>query len=200
MAARDMIARRSDYNESMDDFPTPPWATRALMEYVLGDSLRGENVLEPACGAGYMMRTLAEYGANVYGQDLNPNFVSEPVDFTKSSAEGWDWVITNPPYKHANKFFDVARTTDKGCALLLRIQWLTGQYRYNNIFSQNPPTFVAIFSRRMSAAQGKVVQENSPLFDHAWFVWDFSDKSGHTELIWIPPDAQKKLEKDGDYE
>mgnify|MGYP006428526409 CR=1 FL=1 len=200
MAARDMIARRSDYKEALDDFPTPPWATRALFEHVVGDSIFGESVLEPACGQGHMTKVLEEQGADVHGFDINSKFGHDVMDFREHNASEYDWVITNPPYKLVNEFFEHFKSARKGLALLLRIQWLTGQSRYNNIYSKAPPSFVAVFSRRMSAAQGRVVQENSPLFDHAWFVWDLASPVDTTELVWIPPTAQKELENEEDYQ
>ncbi|HKH28695.1 MAG TPA: hypothetical protein VKA61_10220 [Sphingomicrobium sp.] len=54
------MARRFEPMHSADDFPTPPWATRALFEHVLGDvvPLRRMSCLEPACGAGHMAEVL----------------------------------------------------------------------------------------------------------------------------------------------
>ena len=57
-----VMAQRTEAKDSKDDFPTPPWATRALLEHVLprfGD-LRGLTCLEPACGAGHMDKVLRE--------------------------------------------------------------------------------------------------------------------------------------------
>ena len=33
-----VMAQRSEAKDSLDDFPTPPWATRALLEHVLPGS------------------------------------------------------------------------------------------------------------------------------------------------------------------
>jgi hypothetical protein len=58
--------QRHEPPDSADDFPTPPWATRALVEHVLGrDSVRGMSCLEPACGRGHMARALREYFGDV---------------------------------------------------------------------------------------------------------------------------------------
>ena len=47
-----VMAQRTESPDSLDDFPTPPWATRAFVEHVLGGkaSTGGLHVLEPACG------------------------------------------------------------------------------------------------------------------------------------------------------
>ena len=142
MAANDMVKRRSNYAESLDDFPTPRWATRALVECVLGeDALRGKSVLEPACGRGHMAESLSEYGAVVTAQDVKcygyPKH-QNLVDFSRVNAPArrHDWVITNPPYKLAQAFYNEAmQSSTKGVALLMRVQWLIGKTRYYDIFS-----------------------------------------------------------------
>jgi hypothetical protein len=49
------MATRIERKDSLDDFPTPPWATRALIEHLIGEEgLRSQDCLEPACGAGHM--------------------------------------------------------------------------------------------------------------------------------------------------
>src|ERR1700732_3921459 len=51
-----VMAPRIEAQDSLDDFPTPPWATRALIEHVLGGKKRVKSqvCLEPACGFGEM--------------------------------------------------------------------------------------------------------------------------------------------------
>lgn len=58
-----VMAQRTESRDSLDDFPTPPWATRAFVKHVLGSraSTGSLSVLEPACGRGYMSSTLKEY-------------------------------------------------------------------------------------------------------------------------------------------
>ena len=50
-----VMAQRIEPKDSADDFPTPPRATRALVEHVFDDknALRS---MSPACGAGHMAR------------------------------------------------------------------------------------------------------------------------------------------------
>ena len=67
------MAQRSEARDSLDDFPTPPWATRALIEHVLDDkaSLSELVCLEPACGAGHMANVLSEYFGEVRCADIH---------------------------------------------------------------------------------------------------------------------------------
>ena len=66
-----VMAQRIEPKDSRDDFPTPPWATRALLEHVLDDchAFQQKTCLEPACGAGHMARPLTEYFGTVHVSD-----------------------------------------------------------------------------------------------------------------------------------
>jgi len=211
MAAIDLVRRRSDYDESLDDFPTPPWAVRALMHHVLTPSdLACKSVLEPACGRGHVAQTLKEYGARVEARDIKDYGYPDTklLDFA-NYADAWrvapqkyDWVITNPPYKLGQAFFDAAMlTATRGVALLMKMQWLTSAGRYARIFEPNPPSTIAVFTSRMPATQGKVVKRAGVIFTHVWCVWNLTPStSRRTEFVWLPPDAQKNLERDSDYD
>jgi hypothetical protein len=67
-----VMAQRAELKNSLDDFPTPPWATRALVEHVIAskDSLSSMTCLEPACGRGHMSVTLAHYFRDVASFDV----------------------------------------------------------------------------------------------------------------------------------
>ena len=66
-----VMAQRVEPASSLDDFPTPPWATRALVEYVLDKpALASMSCLEPACGRGHMAVTLAECFGSVTSSDV----------------------------------------------------------------------------------------------------------------------------------
>jgi hypothetical protein len=78
-----VMAQRVEAEDSLDDFPTPPWATRALMEHVIGRvPAQRLACLEPACGRGDMARTLSEYFASVTASDVHPYGFGDVVDFT----------------------------------------------------------------------------------------------------------------------
>ena len=69
------MAQRNEALDSFDDFPTPPWATRALMEHVLNlKKVQTMTCREPACGRGYMSKVLEEYFKTVYSELKNSNY------------------------------------------------------------------------------------------------------------------------------
>ena len=62
-----VMAQRKEAKDSLDDFPTPPWASRALVEHVIeqGGYTDRLTALEPACGVGHMSKVLREYFGEV---------------------------------------------------------------------------------------------------------------------------------------
>src|SRR5829696_5031826 len=103
-----VMARRFEPAHSADDFPTPPWAARALFEHVLGDDgpSRRMSCLEPACGAGHMAEVLKEFVERVDASDAYDYGYGEVRDFLLEPyrAGSYDWVITNPPFRLAQEF------------------------------------------------------------------------------------------------
>lgn len=222
MSIRDMVARHSDYQETNDFIPTPPWATRALYEYVAPNLRARASTLsawDPACGQGHMMQVFDEYGhAHVKGSDIaidSEKFaytggkvpVVFKMDYTDNSIdtspEMADVIITNPPYKYAEKFITESLLRSKfGVGMLLRVQALETQGRYANIYSSRPPTRIAFFSDRISFKTGKVVKKAPKMFFHTWLWWEKDDEGRLLPPLppmWIPPNAQQLLEKDSDY-
>ena len=198
-----VMAQRSEAKDSLDNFPTPPWATRALLEHVIerGGYTDRLTCLEPACGAGHMARVLIEYFGEVDASDVYPYGFGDVSDFTNElyEAGSYDWVITNPPFKLAEEFImralPVAR---RGVAMLTRTVFLESVGRYERIFSKSPPTKAAQFTERVPMVKGRLDKKASTATGYAWVVWE---KTGAktTELVWVPP-CRKELERDGDYE
>ena len=56
-----VMAQRGVDKNGPDDFPTPPWGTRALLTHVIAVGSH-ETVLEPAANRGYMSEVLKEGG------------------------------------------------------------------------------------------------------------------------------------------
>jgi hypothetical protein len=62
-----VMAQRTEGKCSLDDFPTPPWATRALVENAIDEKpLLSMTCSEPACGRGHMSVALTEHFAEVH--------------------------------------------------------------------------------------------------------------------------------------
>lgn len=62
-------------------------------------------MLEPACGEGHLSKRLIELGVDVHSSDLINRGYGEVVDFF--NIDSWEGdLITNPPYKIAQKFVE----------------------------------------------------------------------------------------------
>jgi len=197
-----VMSQRHEAGDSPDDFPTPPWATRALIEHVIGaEDVRGLSCLEPACGRGYMARPLAEYfgavdAADAYQYGFAPvrDFLTYPYE-----ARSHDWVITNPPFRLAEEFVERALVVAKqGVAILARTVFLESVGRYENIFRKRPPSIFAQFSERVPMVKGRVDPKASTATGYAWFVW-LMDEMSTPKLAWVPP-CRRDLERSGDYQ
>jgi len=149
-----VMAQRIEPKDSPDDFPTPPWATRALVERVLckASDLAAMTCLEPACGAGHMAKALKEYFGAVHCADAYPYGYGDERDFLTYPYDdrSFDWVITNPPFRLAMPFILRALPIARhGVAVLARTVFLESVGRYTGIFRQQPPSKFAQFTERV---------------------------------------------------
>ncbi|MPY76264.1 MAG: SAM-dependent methyltransferase [Alphaproteobacteria bacterium] len=198
-----VMAQRIEGRDAPDDFPTPPWATRALLEHVLKHdaSFKNKTCLEPACGAGHMARVLAEYFGAVTNSDAYDYGYGQIRDFLTHPFEmrSVDWVITNPPFRLSEEFVLRALTIAKeGVAILARTVFLESVGRYRNLFAQTPPSKFAQFTERVPMLRGRLDRKATTATGYAWLVWELDAASVTPQLVWIPP-CRKKLERNGDY-
>jgi hypothetical protein len=200
-----VMQRRTEAHDSLDDFPTPPWATRALCEFLRGEgeALGLQVVREPAANRGYMVRPLAEYFAPVEASDVHDYGMGWPVEdylFPGNSERKVGWTITNPPFRLAEEFIEKARRTSlQGCAVIVRSAFLEGVGRHGRIFATWPPTFVLQFAERVVMHRGRVSADGSTATAYCWLVWRFYAPRGPTQLRWIAP-CRARLERPGDYD
>lgn len=198
-----VMAQRTEAKDSLDDFPTPPWATRALLYYAVPSEtpMKTLSCLEPAANRGYMVKALREYFGEVQASDVHDygnggtvrDFLDDPYP-----AKSFDWVITNPPFRLAEDFIlrslEVSRV---GVAMLVRTMFVESRGRYRNLFTPYPPARVAQFVERVPMVKGRLDKEASTATGYCWMIWLHGHK-GPTELFWIPPN-RKGLERTADY-
>lgn len=206
-----VMAQRAEPHDSLDFFPTPPWATRALCEHVLrqhlGLDLSGSTAWDPASGRGDMVRPLTEHFRAVEGtdiQDYGEGFAQHDflIPFLPSGIDGAGWVITNPPFRLGEGFARRALglmddgVVDCGVALLVRTAFLESADRYR-LFRDYPPAVVAQFVERVPMLKGRLDRKASTATSYAWIVW--ARGLTDTRLRWVPP-CRKQLERWGDYD
>lgn len=184
----------------LDGYRTP---AIAVTELVKREDFLGY-VWEPANGMDDISKTLLSHGFEVYSTDIHrwvpeTQTVKSFFDF-KSMPMECD-IITNPPYKLANDFVLHAMSilpVGGKLALLLRVQFLEGQIRYDKVYANHPVKTVYVFSFRLPRMHRFLFsgKASTSTLAFAWFVWEKGFK-GDTVVKWItkPPKAKPKSKK-----
>lgn len=201
-----VMASRLPSADDTDYFPTPPWATRALIEHVLMPRAlwRFGSAWEPACGEGHMARVLQEYLCErVDASDLVDRGYGRVADFLwpgVNSEFPVDWIITNPPFSAAEQFvLKALELAHYGVAMLARTNFLEGVGRFQRLYRPWPMSFYCPFSERVPMVKGRLDRTASTATAYAWFVWLPQDKAAVTETVIIPP-CRAELERPWDYD
>lgn len=196
-----VMQRRVEAHDSLDDFPTPPWATRALCKFLAGEGfdLAEAFCREPAANRGHMVRPLREHFAAVYASDVHnygAGFAVEDYLFGPVPTPV-EWTITNPPFRLAEAFIERALASSSiGVAVLVRSAFLEGVGRWDRLFSARPPSFVLQFVERVVIHKGRLSPNGSTATAYAWVIWLKGDTD--TRFRWIAP-CRRALERAGDY-
>lgn len=167
-----------------DDFyPTPPEAVQALLK---AEKLP-RYIWEPACGDGAISKQLEAAGHDVLSTDLNDwGYGQAGIDFLMEYKPLAPAIVTNPPYKMANEF--IIKCMDMNVpyfAMLLRLAFLEGKQRRQEIYNRQPPARVHVFSERLTMWRGDEEQPegSSGFIAFAWFVWQQGETD--TRLSWL---------------
>lgn len=201
-----VMQQRSEPHDSLDDFPTPPWATRALCEWLIskGEGIADFNCREPAANRGHMVRPLCEYFHRVEAADVHDYGAGFAVQDYLFGPEPdlVDWTITNPPFRLAEQFIErMAATSEFGFAVIVRSAFLESVGRYERLFSQRAPSHVLQFTERVVMHKGRLAPEGSTATAYCWLVWMGAGASdyGDTFFEWLAP-CRRRLERSSDYE
>jgi hypothetical protein len=167
-----VMNQRAEPHDSLDDFPTPPWATRAVCEKLMarGEPLASQRVWEPCCNRGFMARPLGEYFGRVFatdihdygwdGQDAVCDFL---IDWGMDDP-GVDWVFANPPFRLGLEFIQQAlRYARRGVALFVRTNFVEGQGRYDALFRDTPEAVFLPFVERVVLWKGVLLDPDVPV-------------------------------------
>lgn len=151
-------------------------------------------IWECACGEGHLSSRLKQFGYTVHSSDLIDRGYSDgkEVNFLTASSLPENVVdcdiLTNPPYKYAKEFVLKALeliNSGRKIFMFLKLTFLEGKSRYNELFKNYPPKTVYVFSERIICAMnGEFQKYPSSAVAYAWFVWE-KGFQGNTEIKWI---------------
>jgi hypothetical protein len=150
-----------------DFYPTPPWC----YEHLPIDWSQFKTAHEAGAGDGRIVSFLENKGIETTYSEIE-----EGKNFFDYDGEV-DLVFTNPPFSLAQEFIEHALACAPTVIMLLRINFLGSQKRYD-FWQQFPPDGLFILSKRPSFT-GK----GTDSIDYAWFVWsDIKELQG---VHWI---------------
>jgi hypothetical protein len=187
-------SNHTDEEREQDDFyATDPDAVDKLL---MVESPNGR-IWECAAGAGHLAKRLKEYGYEVYATDIKGRgyALNGVQDFLKAEKAGFITggydILTNPPYKYAKEFVQKSlELLPVGCKcyMFLKLQFLEGVARYNEIFHTTPPKAVYVFKKRVLCAKNgdfeRMREGGGSAVAYAWFVWE-KGYNDITSLGWI---------------
>jgi hypothetical protein len=176
--------------QSEDFYATNPKALVLFLDKLSEDGI-GLNykVWECAVGMGHLADVLLDYGYEVRATDIvdrgYPN--TYVLDFL-TVTEKWDGdILTNPPFKLAEKFLEKGmELLEKGnkLFLFLKIQFLEGQKR-KELFKTYPPKYVYCYSSRQQCCRDAEFEKFTATTQfYAWYIWEKGFK-GETTIRWI---------------
>ena len=153
-------------------------------------------IWECACGEGHLADRLKAYGYTIFATDIvnrGGYCFAHEKDFLEGEEkcyESWD-ILTNPPYKYAKEFVLKAleRVAEgRKVYMFLKLTFLEGKARYQELFSKYPPKNIYVFSERVLCAKNgefeKMKAGGGSAVAYAWFVWE-KGFQGKTTIDWI---------------
>jgi len=182
--------RRALPRSEHDWYVDPPWAT----ELLLARERFGGVILDPACGGGTILDVCAARGLVTMGSDIADRGRGIRVDFLDERypvPAVVDHIISNPPYRVAERFLERALVVARRkVAFLLRLAFLESEIRHS-LFKRTPLARVYVFSGRVSMPPGgSGMEAEGGKTPYAWFVWDHRRPARkRPEIHWLlrPP-------------
>ncbi len=198
-----MAQRKSGYERKARDlYETPEWVSQVIVPHIPQSKI----IWEPACASGKM----AEVIRADYASDLVTKYGDNGVNFLETTADDYPDVtaiVTNPPFnREAERFIRhslaLMRPRRGFVAMLLPVDFDSAKTRAD-IFGYCPAFHKKIVLTKRIVWFERDDGTDNPSANHAWFLWDWSRRSGkrpeihyHIEL----PDKLKRLPGESDDE
>lgn len=193
-----MGARNNAQNDRQkeDFYATDPNTVDLFLNQIEKDDVElSHNIWECCCGMNHIVDVLRNKGYNVFATDIidRNNSCDAIIDFLNIEIQDKNDldILTNPPYKLQEQFvkhgLEQLRDGNK-LILYLKIQFLEGIKRYDEIFSKIPPKYVYVHSSRQNIARdGDFETYGKGKANTICFIWCIWEKgfNGETILRWI---------------
>lgn len=173
MSATNRGSKRNEY----DFYATPEWCTIGLMQKLNVDKSKSLRALEPCIGEGAIADVIKPYF-----ETLDWCEIQKGKDFlTYKPEKSYDFIITNPPFSKAEEFIHHSLTMADCVVMLLRLNFLGGQKRYDRFWSTGLYTPTGIF---ICADRPSFTGKGTDATEYGWFIFD---KTGNqpTGLRWL---------------
>lgn len=181
--------KRDEKQSSNDLYTTPVEALDAIWPYLDKDLILANNVLEPCAGMHDITNYLTNKGALVFTNELYPvsslqydtnnDFLSD-----NNICGTYSMICTNPPYNKAMEFIIKGFEHAPIQWHFLRMSFLEGQKRFEQLFNMGKLTNVYIFTYRVSCPKGVDREETANSVCYAWYRFD-RNYSGLPVLHWL---------------
>ena len=176
----------------LDFYTSPPDFVEQCFKRGILDNDINWRVYEPFAGNGHISNLLKDKGLEVITNDIVERAI--PLDFVQDyfskdykDPEQYDIVVTNPPYKQAQKFVELClprlKKSDK-LVVLLRLDFLTSQARGKFFTEVGQLKEVHIYSYRIKCLKEGIDDGASSAVNYAIFVWEAGYKGSPT-ISWI---------------
>ncbi|WP_156298993.1 hypothetical protein [Streptobacillus canis] len=180
--------------ESLDFYATNPQDFKKFVNWYDNniESLKDKKILESCAGNGHMSIVLKDYADEVVSYDLvERDYKLDKVInmYDIEDIKGFDYVITNPPFRELNKFLkkflDIAEDGQK-LLFLVPMYALETKGRYE-IYKEYPPHTIFISTSRILCSKNGNFEtfknKSSAMFCYIKFIKGYK---GETKLSFLP--------------
>jgi hypothetical protein len=172
--------------DPLDYYTEPSWISERLFAV---EKFEGD-IVDPACGSGRIVRAARAAGLHSFGTDIKKRCEECLVvrDFLGETGARYDNIVSNPPFKHAEAFIDLAlKRTERKVAMILPAKFMSGDKR-SRWLETTPLRRVLHITPRPSMPPGAVIEAGvSPgggKEDFAVLIW-LKGFDGKPETGWL---------------
>jgi hypothetical protein len=194
---------RGGQRSSADNYATPSWCTRRILE-VPGLFPTGGVWLDPCAGDGSIIRAtnsvrsdINEWRAVEIRSECEEQLVAAKAsvqiqDFFDSATDEVDVVFTNPPYRLAMEFVEACLPIAKLVVMLLRVNFV-GSEKRSSFFRGFAPD-IHILPNRPSFCNNQHGRPSTDSPEYGWFCWHgIAPRSrGTLQVLASTPKAERQ--------